>query len=540
MYKLIVVDDEDEVREGIRLKTDWSACGFELAGDYCNGRDALEAVELLRPDVIITDICMPFMDGLELAQNVVSRYRDIRIVIVTGYEHFEYAQQAIKLKVHDYLLKPVNLSELTEFLRRMRRELDEERAKREDLSLLRLRLNESLPLLRERFLERMVTTVLSESEIASKLQYFQLDLAGQAYVALVADLDDNGSRGSAETAVEIPDQGELYRFAVFNIFEEIFAKERGGAAFRTRDDKIGLLLCGDRGELETVAQTAAEQARYAAQKYLRSSVSIGIGRICMLRSELNQSYKEASSALEYRFLYGRGRLLSIQDMEYGKPEGRPEYGEFEKKLTAALKTGKADLVSDTLEHGFNQLRLAASPPRRCYASAHRLLVVLINMITDAGFDDEELFGEDPFSKIPPIQTMDDLQSWLDLNCRRVIAFLSERRAGLSQRQMNEAIAYIHDHFSDPELSLAQVCQYVYLSTSYFSALFKQHAGCTFVEYVTRLRIDKAKELLTLTRLKSYDIAAKVGYVDPQYFSVIFKRMTGFTSKAYRASLKERP
>ncbi|GAA0137704.1 hypothetical protein YSY43_45450 [Paenibacillus sp. YSY-4.3] len=539
MYKLIVVDDEDEVREGIRLKTDWSTCGFELAGDYCNGRDALEAVELLRPDVIITDICMPFMDGLQLARNVVSRYRDIRIVIVTGHEHFEYAQQAIKLKVHDYLLKPVNLSELTGFLRKMKRELDEERAKREDLSLLRLRLNESLPLLRERFLERMVTSSLSETEIMNKLHYFQLGLAGPAYISLVADLDENGDRTSAEAIAEDPDYGELNRFAIFNIFEEIFAKERGGAAFRTRDDKIGLVLCGELDELETAAQSAAEQARYAAENYLRSSVSIGIGRICHLRSELKQSYKEASSALEYRFLHGRGRVLSIQDVEYGKPERRPEYSEFEKKLTAALKTGNADLVSETLEEGFNQLRLAASPPRRCYASAHRLLAVLINMISDAGFDDEELFGEDPFSKIPPLQTLDDLQGWLDHNCRQVIQFLSERREGLSQQQMSRAVSYIHDHFSDPELSLAQVCQHVFLSTSYFSALFKQHAGCTFVEYVTRLRIDKAKELLALTRHKTYDIAAKVGYADPQYFSVIFKRMTGLTSKEYRASLKGR-
>lgn len=538
MYKLIVVDDEDEVREGIRLKTDWNACGFELAGDYSNGRDALEAVEQLRPDVIITDICMPFMDGLELAQNVALLYRDIRIVIVTGHEHFEYAQQAIKLKVHDYLLKPVNLREITCFLQKMKQELDEERLRREDLSLLRLRLNESLPLLRERFLEKIVTTPVREAEIERKFRYFQLDLAGPAYVALVADLDENGYREAEANAAQAADYTELHRFAVFNIFEEIFVKERGGAAFRTRDDKIGLLLSGQSRELEAAAQTAAEQARYAVEKYLRSSVSIGVGRMCQLRSELRQSYQEACSALEYRFLYGRGRVLSNQDVEYGKQGERAGYNVFEKKLIAALKTGKADLVSEELEEGFNQLRRAASPPRRCYASAHRLLVVLMNMVTDAGFDDEELFGEDPFSQIPPIQTIDDLQNWLDFNCRRVIAFLSEQRAGLSAWQVQQATAYIEQHFSDPELALGQVCQHVYLSASYFSALFKQHTGSTFVEYVTRLRIGKAKELLALTCLKSYHIASRVGYADPQYFSVIFKRMTGFTPKEYRASQKE--
>ncbi|MGG6312682.1 response regulator [Paenibacillus macerans] len=538
MYKLIVVDDEDEVREGIRLKTDWAACGFELAGDYANGRDALEAVHQFHPDVILTDICMPFMDGLELAEQVAGRYRDIRIVIVTGYEHFEYAQQAIRLKVNDYLLKPVNLEELTDFLRRMRSELDEERAHREDLNRLRRRLNESLPLMRERFLERMVTSRLNEAEINEKLAYYQIDLCGPAYLALVADLDDPVPNGLP--AAQNLDQDELLRFAAFNIFEEVFAKERGGFAFGTRDDKIGLLLAGDPQELESAAQTAAEQAGFAVHKYLKRSVSIGIGRPCRLRSELAHSYREAASALEYRFLHGRGRVLGISDVEYGKPGlgGHTGYGELEKRLAAALKTGKADLVSQALEEGFGELRRSLAAPRRCYAAAHRMLALLIQMIVDAGFDDGELFGEDPFSGLPPIQTLGDLQSWLDDCCRRVLAYLSERRAGVSEWQIEEALRFIREHYGDPELNLGRVCRHVYLSTSYFSALFKQHAGCTFVEYLTRLRIDKAKELLALTRLKTYDVAGKVGYGDPQYFSVIFKRVTGVTPKEYRSALKE--
>ena len=146
MYTIIMIDDEDEVREGIKRKTDWEACGFQLVGDYDNGRDAYEAIERLQPDVVITDINMPFMDGLQLTERIVAKYRTIKVVIVTGYEDFDYAKQAIKLKVKDYLLKPINSAEFTEFLQKLCFELDEERKQREDITFLRRQFQESMPL----------------------------------------------------------------------------------------------------------------------------------------------------------------------------------------------------------------------------------------------------------------------------------------------------------------------------------------------------------------------------------------------------------
>ncbi|MCY9696381.1 response regulator [Paenibacillus alginolyticus] len=143
MYKIIMIDDEDEVREGIKRKTNWEACGFQLVGDFDNGRDAYEALERLQPDAVITDICMPFMDGMQLTELIAANYRDVKVIIVTGYEDFEYAKQAIKLKVKDYLLKPINSAEFTEFLHKLRLELDEERKQREDVTFLRHQFNES-------------------------------------------------------------------------------------------------------------------------------------------------------------------------------------------------------------------------------------------------------------------------------------------------------------------------------------------------------------------------------------------------------------
>lgn len=534
MYKIIIVDDEDEVREGVKRLTDWERCGFELVGDFSNGRDALEAVERLHPDVVITDINMPYMDGLELTALISGMYRELKIVILTGYEDFEYAKQAIKLKVKEYLLKPINLQEFTDFLLKMKRELDEEQARMEDMSALRQRLHESFPLLRERFLDKLVTVPMSVQDIEQRFHYFQLKLEGPAYLTMLFDLEGAGEQlGTAASGTE-----ELLRFAMFNIAQEIIQEEHSGIVFQTRDDKVAALIGGPAEDAAVTAQKLAAHVGQAVQRYLKRDVSIGIGRVYPSLTEVRASYQEACSALDYRFLLGSGRMISIQDVEFGNRICPSNYYEFEKKLTAALKTAKAVHAAAILDEWFAELKQSGATASSCYGYLHRVMAAFINVIAQTGFDDSELLGEDPFSRIPPLKTVDQMKCWLEEMCRSVIEFLSERRTNVNNTQLQDAISYINEHYNDPGLSLNQVCQHVFLSLSYFSGLFKQQTGDTFVEYLTRLRLDKAKQLLAATQLKTYDIAERVGYSDPQYFSVIFKRNTGRTPKEYRTMMKE--
>lgn len=534
MYKIMIVDDEDEVREGVKRLTDWERCGFELVGDFSNGRDALEAVERLHPDVVITDINMPYMDGLELTALISGLYRELKVVILTGYEEFEYAKQAIKLKVNEYLLKPINLQEFTGFLLKMKRELDEEQARMEDMSVLRQRLHESFPLLRERFLDKLVNVPMTAHEIEQRFHYFHLKLEGPAYLMMLFDLEEAG--GQLETIASGTE--ELLRFAMFNIAQEIIQEEHSGIVFQTRDDKAAALLGGSAEDAAVKAQKLAAHVGQAVQKYLKRNVSIGIGRVYPSLAELRTSYQEACSALDYRFLLGSGRMISIQDVEFGNRINPSNYYEFEKKLIAALKTAKAAHATAILDEWFAELKQSGATASSCYGYLHRIMAAFINVIAQTGFDDSELLGEDPFSRIPPLKTVDQMKVWLEGMCRSVIDFLSERRTNVNNTQVQDAITYINDHYSEPELSLNQVCRHVFLSLSYFSGLFKQQTGDTFVEYLTRLRLEKAKQLLVATQLKTYDIAERVGYSDPQYFSVIFKRNTGRTPKEYKVMMKE--
>ncbi|WP_248925088.1 helix-turn-helix domain-containing protein [Paenibacillus hamazuiensis] len=530
MYSVILVDDEDEVREGIKRKINWDSCGFRLAGDYDNGRDALGAIDALRPDVVITDICMPFMDGLALAGQVAEHYRGVKTVIITGYEEFDYAKKAVKLKVNDFLLKPINAQEFTGLLEKIRRELDEERESKEDLSRLRQQLNQSLPLLRERFLERLAASRLKPEEIRRRLAYFGLELPGPHFKAIIFDADGWQHDGRGET------DAELLMFAAFNIVQEIFEKENGGIAFRTRDDKIAVFLSGEATELEALSQKLAGHAVESVRKYIRLMLSAGIGRTYADVQAVSDSFQEACSALDYRFMLGKNKIILIDDVEYGPKIGSAGYHDWEKKLIAAMRTGKSSQVSQVLRDWFADLKTVA-PIERCYGFLYKAVASLMNFVAETGFHDAEVFGHDPFSRIAKGKTLDEVQLWMEETCHRIIAYLSEQRSHVTLAQMRQAEAYIQEHYADELLSLQQVCGHIYMSASYFSAQFKQHTGETFVEYLTGIRMEKAKELLALTQLKAYEIAARVGYADPQYFSVIFKRHTGMTPKDYRNAAK---
>ncbi|MFD0672959.1 helix-turn-helix domain-containing protein [Cohnella sp. GCM10027633] len=533
MYKVILIDDEDEVREGIKEKTPWAECGFELVGDFENGRDAWEALDALKPDAVITDICMPFMDGLELAQRIFDHYRALKVVIVTGFEDFEYAKRAIRLKVSDYLLKPLNAQEFTDFLMKMKRELDEEQANKADLSRLRSQLHQSLPLLKERFLDKLAYGQLPQDELIEGIAGYRLTFGGPSHLAMVADVDEATGDIAKHTDAEL----ELLRFGVYNIVQEIVEKEHGGIVFRTREHKVAALLSGDEARLRLHSQTIASYIRESVEKYLKLTVCVGIGLPCASAGELPRSFREALSALDYRFMLGANRTLSIQDMEFGSRGDAGFDGGWEKEVVSAMRTGNPASVTSALRVGFDELRRSGSSVDQGYGAVHKLLAAIMGWLAETGLEDERSLTDDAFAQAQAMKTLDSIQRWLEDRCGRILSDLQAKRSTVVQSQMREAELYIGSQYMNEELSLGDVCGHLYMSISYFSTLFKQHTGATFIEYLTRVRMDKAKELLVVTSHKTYEIAAHVGYGDPHYFSVIFKRHTGKTPKEYRTQRK---
>lgn len=528
MYKILLVDDEAGVREGIRRRIAWEEHGFDCVGDCENGFEALEAAERLMPDVVLTDINMPFMDGLELTRRLAERCPHAKVIILTGYDDFDYAQQAVKLKVMDFILKPITSSELTAVLQKVRGELDAEKLRREDLDLLKRQLHESLPLLKERFLERLASADIGQREAEERLAYFGLPLAGPEFLVFAADVD-RFAESHAET------DHELLRFAVYNIMQEIAGQEAGAAVFRTREEKIVCILSGEGGDpLLDRAQQLAEEIRRAVESYLRFTVTLGIGRPEAGLKGIRPSGRSALAALDYRFMLGGNRVISIMDMEGRRESGEALPSAWEKELLVGVKTGTREEVRKAITNIVSHLKTSNLPISQCYLRIQKILISLMHALDELG-GDAEPFGEraNPLTDIYAFKTLEEIEGWLHDTCLRAIGRIAEARNDLAESQIGRAEAYIKENYQQQELTLKTICQEVHMSSSYFSALFKQQTGRTFVEYLTATRLEKAKELLKFTDLKTYEIAARTGYADPHYFSVLFKKTTGETPSEYR-------
>jgi len=534
MYKVIIVDDEAVVRDGLKNTIDWARHGFELVGDFGNGREAWDAIDGAKPDLVISDISMPFMDGLELTGLIAANYPYIKVIILTGYDQFEYAQQAIRLKVSDFILKPITAAEIRALLDKIRTEMDDEKKRREDLTRLSSQLRQSLPLLKERFLERLVALGLSRAEIEERFAYFGIPAAAPPYLALAADIDDFGDR---ETHYSDAHDAEFLRFAAYNIFEETVQDREDVLLFRTREERMVAVLYGheDESVLYEQAFGIAEALRHHVDKYLGFTITVGIGRPCSSAEQLPQSYRGALSALDYRFLMGKNRVLGIADLESEAPPLPPQ-SDGGRLLAAALRSGSSADAFAHIEEAVRELKSSRLPIEACFLHVQKLVLTLLDAMQEMGISGSG--GETEalplwLTDIYTFKTLDEIERWLKEIVASMMDAAASSRTRFIREQIAKATAYIEANYANEKLTLQEMCRHVLMSTSYFSQMFKQHTGETFVECLTRVRVDKAKTLLRTTPLKLYEIAAQVGYADPNYFSLLFKKHTGMTPRDFR-------
>jgi len=389
MYKLLIVDDEALVREAIKDQMNWEELGYECIGDCEDGIEALEFIMRETPDVVLTDIGMPFMNGIELTNELSINYPAVKVIILTGYDDFEFAQQALKLQAADYILKPVTAAELKTVLQRLSMEMDIENRQKQDYEQLKRQLTESLPLLKERFLERLVTSPMTEKQVKDSCAYFQIKWDGSSLIELVIDVDEF----TLNLPSTLSDQ-ELIRFAVYNIAQEIMAKYTGTVIFRDRENRVLVLLSGDDlDELHEQAMLAAEEIHSAISSYLPIKVSIGIGHACRLLDNIPLVHQSALSALDYRYVIGIHAIIRISDMEQRKRPELLSVVTWESELITKLKTGTTQEMDEWIIKLFATFREHVFPIDVCYIYLQRIVLTLMHTLYEMNSNTSQVFGE---------------------------------------------------------------------------------------------------------------------------------------------------
>ena len=522
-YKIMIVDDEAEVREAIKRKIDWKMLGFEIAADAENGRDALEKAETLELDVVLTDIKMPFMDGLELGAALAQRKPNLKLIVFSGFDAFEYAQEAIKLNVVEYVLKPVNAEELTAVLRRVRNLLDAEIAQKRNIEQLTEAYHKSLPLMREKFLQELLRGPMDPVEMLRQCDRFGIAVReGRQRIVAVCEIPP-GAEGSGELS------DELVSVSIRQMMDEVLRGRCHREIFFSLSSVIAV-TSWDRDPVEGLMSLMGEVC-LECTRALGVTVTVGIGRPCQRLEELYRSYGEARAAIEYRAVTGGGKPIYIQDMERIDRTPVDMDTHREQQLLSAIKFGSREQISAVL----GQLLEDGGEGWSLQARLIGILGALLPVVQRYKLGEEEMLGPrgEWLSLLAEGTPAGEIKAWLQKVCLSMSGSLDRRRVTTAKRLVEEAERYIRENYQDSHLSVDKLCAHLHISQSYFSTIFKQETGRSYVQYLTDVRMEHAVELLRSTDDKTYLVAEKVGYDEPNYFSYVFKKRFGMSPSQFR-------
>lgn len=506
LYRVLLVDDEEDIREGISRKMDWLGLGFSLVGEAANGQDALELAESLRPDVILTDIKMPFMDGLELCRILTDRLPAARFVVFSGFDAFEYAKQAIQMNVVEYILKPINADELSAVLRRLKDQLDRERAERRNVELLRSRYMENLPILRELFYANLLDGRIEPGTERERAARLDIDLQGEEWAVGLAYIGSDR-------------RDALSTLSVQKLLEESLTADR--CKLSLYNDWVAVIVSLTESFTIYDLIRVLDRVCTLAASYLSLTLTVGVGAPCKELSGMARSAAEARTALEYRSMVGRGQVIYIGDLE-------PDGGQVltfeeadERTLTAAVRLGSEQEVRDAAAALAGKIREANPSAGQYNLFLMELVTHLMKMTRRSGVGVEEVFGTG-FSL--PIQdsalpSLEELEDWCAERYLRLRTLIRRRQTDSAGQTVETAKEYIRQHYAESDLSVEKLCAYLHLSSTYFSTLFKRETGTSFTAYVTTVRMEAAAEAIRGTEEKTYLIAQRCGYEDPQLFQL---------------------
>ena len=528
MYSVFAVDDEPIVLEGIRSKIDWEGSDFTFAGEATDGEIALSMIHEIRPDILITDIKMPFMDGLQLAEAIKRTQPWIKIIILSGHDEFDYAKKAISIGIEDYLLKPFTPDELFASLTKTAAQIDKERKQLSDISKLREELKSSETLIKKDFLNNLVHGSADTDTIMQKCAELGISLISRYYKVFISRIESKtGNKKNQQEACSLLNSYSAAINEAVSFFHH-----------------SNLLVCIFKGstqsELDDNTFRAAETISHIATKNEDCTVLTAIGMTVEHLSQLKESYADAKRILQASSTSKENRIISSDDLaetETGAADLVLDFNEGDPLVDKLKYAGKGDIKTIIEE----SMSLIKKNPDQFSVFASYLLVDLIfavsKLVEKLGGNIKELNPEILQRKFIDDAVSDEAKftQTLEQVLNYALEFRDSKMTGKYGNVILKAKQFIEENYADQNTTLASVAEAVCLSPNHFSAIFSQECKTTFIEYLTNVRLENAKRLMRETDMKGYDIAYECGFSDPHYFSYIFKKNTGLSPREYKLS-----
>ncbi len=525
--KVVVVDDEQLEINLIKNCINWDFLDMEIVGEAQDAISALELVEEISPDIIFTDINMPITDGIKFSEMVIKRYPKTKIVILSGYDNFNYVQKSMHIGASDYLLKPINNDELFKAASKLKNIIDFERESSKEYNLLKKELTDNLPYIKEKFLNELIYDNLDTEKIINKALFLGLRFKYQ-YIQVAAieitSLRENNYNGLNFKRNTI----------VMNIVKQFFQMDEYTYIFYDMQNRIIILNNNENTDL----LEKCEALKVSIVNNTEFCVSIGIGRQMKHMWEIQASYKEALDALKYRVTEGNNLVIFYDHINIGNiNQNVCNINELNEKLSFYLRSALYDKASSVIEQYFENIDLDhRNNLKELRIMAMNIVTTSFKTLISMGlYNSDELYNVQIrlFNELILLDTLPDIIKALNEVIIEVIKRDNNSKPSKMDDMIIKAKEYIDANLSDCELSLSFTAKHLYINPSYLSRMFKKEIGISFVEYITKIRMEKAIELLRKGELKVFEIADCIGISDSNYFSTCFKKYFGVSVSEYK-------
>ena len=536
MTRVLLVDDEYYFRQALKATIPWEANGFVVCGEARDGEEALEKLSALSPDIVLVDINMPILDGLEFARIVRERALPIKIVILSGHSEFEYARQAVQLGVGNYLLKPVDDDALLETLQALRLQLDREQGMRIEMDQLKQQVRENRPLLKAKLLHELLQgqTTMNQEQLRQRMSYLAVPLIGTGFQSAVVEPD---AENSASWDYE---ERQLWNYAITNLAGEILGEEISHEICFDDEDRVCILVSysapGGRPAGPELLAERLEQLRECIQRLIRVfTVSIGIGDVKPALEEMTASYREALLALKSRIATGANRVIPFATLGEANPKTHLLTSAMRTRLLMHLRTANREEALDMVSDAFGKVRGEQVGPELLPVFCMDLASLCLELLTDMGLPMREVFPETPMALVDQVQsfrTLREMEQWATQTLALTMDTVAARRHSKADSLVRDIKQFIADHHGDEDLGIDSLSKHLFVHYSHLCLVFKRETGSTLNEYITAYRMERARELFDAGNRLVSDVALRVGYPDANYFGKLFKKHYGTTPSRY--------
>ena len=542
MLKIFLAEDEVIVRETIKRMIPWEELGFELVGEAADGEMALPLLIRQKPDLLITDIKMPFMDGLTLAKLAKKELPELKIVILSGYDDFNYAKQAINIGVEDYLLKPITKNALIERLSEIRSRYEHEKTQKEYYEKFQREMQAYEKNSSRDFFEALVRGSMDMMEVYKKAEKLGVDIVAEAYNILIFTMNsEEDFSGQKEGYSE-------WEAESLEMLEEFFSGHPSAMLFRSNIFSYGVLLKGQKESIKEITKECVGKIQgILKRKESKREWFLAVGQPVERLSQIKKSYHTASRAFSQRYLYGENILYydEMEMMEHRSGQADTNDNAYLKKVDvnalnpAILQKFLSNGIQEETENFVKDYfyAIGQEPMESLVFRNYVILNVRFSVITflkGLGCDTEGMEPENTEEILAESgKNIESAIAYAEKMVSQAITIRDQNSGNKNRSILKTAVDFIESHYMEEEISLNTVANVANVSANHFSALFSQNMGQTFIEYLTSLRMNKAKELLRCTGMRSSEIAGEIGYKDAHYFSYLFKKTQGMTPSDYR-------